>query len=599
MQNGKAVAGVSRRALLKTIGAGIAGTGFIGTGSAQETADNSRHIVGTKSRYGVDVAGQRADAVEKKIDFGERGDAVIGDFSDEALAELESRSDVRYVESDITVEVLGQSMPWGCVKVKADTTVQSGQTGKGAHVAVLDTGIDCEHPDLKPILGEGYAVVDSERDDEPWNDDHTHGTHCAGTVAAVNNDQGVVGVAPEVTLHAVKALNGDGSGSGSDIAEGIRWAADQGYDVISMSIGATSSSSVIEDAVQYAYDKGVLLVGAAGNEGPCNDCVHYPGAYDEVIAVSSTNPDDDLSEFSSTGPEVNIAAPGSDITSTIIGGGYRAFSGTSMATPHVSGVGAVLMANGASNTEARERLTSTASDIGLDSDEGGAGLLDAKAAVLGDSDGGDGGSNEFEIVTTNASDVSQTSATLGGNLTGLGDHSSATVGVEYWADDHGPESATAVEAGSQSSAGTYTAVVEELEEDTQYQFRAYAEAGSDTVTGTPVSFSTGDEDSANGPVVETHSPEDIEEDEAELYGEVVSLGDASEVRPGFICWKKGDRHDTEQAVEDMDTDEPEEFDEDVEDLEPGETYVAVATATTPDGHRVEGHPVTFTTRHED
>ncbi|WP_363465184.1 S8 family peptidase [Halogeometricum borinquense] len=590
MKTGQTPTEFSRRSLLKTVGIGIASTGFIGTGSAQETSDNSRHVVGTKSRYGVDVAGQRADAVDKEIDFGKRGKAVVGDFSDEALAELESRDDVRYVERDVTVQTLGQSLPWGCTKVKADTTIRAGKTGAGSDVAVLDTGIESTHPDLTQTLGEGYAVVDSDRGEEPWNDDHTHGTHCAGTIAAVNNGQGVVGVAPGVTLHAIKALNGNGSGTGGDIAEGIRWAADQGYDVLSMSIGATSPSSVIEDAVKYAYDKGVLLVAAAGNEGPCDDCVHYPAAYDDVVAVSSTTIDDELSEFSSTGPEVDIAAPGSDITSTVIGGGYRAFSGTSMATPHVSGIGAVLMANGASNTEARKRLTETAEDIGLDQNEMGAGRLDAKAAILGDSDGDDGGSNAFEVVTTNASDVSQTSATLGGDLTGLGDYSSATVGVEYWVDGAEHDSATTVEIGSESSAGTFTTTVEELEADTDYQFRAYATADDDTVTGSAVAFSTSEP--AESPVVKTLSPTDIEHEEAELRGEVVSLGDADEVTPGFICWEKGDRDDAEY-IEDFDTDEPEEFDEDIEDLDDGETYVAVATVTTPDGHRIEGNRVTF------
>jgi len=164
----------------------------------------------------------------------------------------------------------------------------------------------------------------------------------------------------------------------------VEWVADQGYDVASMSLGGSSGSSALKDAVQYAQEKGVLLVAAAGNSGPCSDCVGYPAAYSEVVAVSSTASDDSLSSFSSTGSEVEIAAPGSDIRSTIPGG-YDTFSGTSMACPHVSGAAGQLMANGASNANARDTLASSAEDIGLASNESGAGLLDVATALGYDS----------------------------------------------------------------------------------------------------------------------------------------------------------------------------------------------------------------------
>jgi subtilisin len=213
-----------------------------------------------------------------------------------------------------------------------------------------------------------------------WDDDDDHGTHCAGIADADDNSRGVVGVSTQATLHAVKVLDKRGSGSFSDIAAGIEYAADRGWDVGSMSLGASSGSQTVEDACMYAYDEGVLLVAAAGNDGPCEDCIGYPAAYSECIAVSSTNYFDELSGFSSTGSGVELAAPGTDVHSTVIGG-YDTFSGTSMACPHVSGAGGQLMANGDSNTTVRDRLRSTAEDIGLSENESGYGLLDVAAAL--------------------------------------------------------------------------------------------------------------------------------------------------------------------------------------------------------------------------
>lgn len=165
----------------------------------------------------------------------------------------------------------------------------------------------------------------------------------------------------------------------ADVAAGIEYTADQEWDVGGLSLGG-SKSSVVEDACEYAYDKGVLLVAAAGNDGPCTVCVGYLAAEPECIAVSATSKDDSLASFSSTGPEVELAAPSENIYSTVIGG-YDTFDGTSMACPHVSGAGGQLMANGYTNTEARDQLNSTAEDIGLTSNKQGNGLLDVAVAL--------------------------------------------------------------------------------------------------------------------------------------------------------------------------------------------------------------------------
>ena len=379
-------ANITRRRVLRNVAAGAAATGMAGKAIAKAP---DRKIVGIEAGAGFDVARQHAQDVHRELDFGDVGKAVAGKFSDQALDAFQNNPNVRYVEDDGLVQALAQTLPWGIDRVDADVVHANGETGNGADIAIIDTGIDDDHPDLQANVGEGYAVetCSGSNCNYDWSDDDGHGTHCAGIADAIDNTEGVVGVSTEATLHAVKVLDSSGSGTFSGVAEGIRWAADQGYDVGSMSLGASSGSSTLRDAVQYANDKGMLQVAAAGNDGPCSDCVGYPAAYSEVVAVSSTDSDDSLSSFSSTGSEVELAAPGGSIYSTVIGG-YDTYSGTSMACPHVSGAAGQLMANGYSMSEARSRLQNTAEDIGLSSNEQGHGLLDAEAAIL-DGGGGD------------------------------------------------------------------------------------------------------------------------------------------------------------------------------------------------------------------
>jgi len=354
-------------------------------------------IVGTETEAAADEAERQAREVRHRFDFGDHGKAVAGRFPEQARKGLENRPDVRYVEPDATFEAIAETLPWGVDRIDADAVHDGGTTGDGAHVAIIDTGIDSDHPDLVDNLGSGTAYVEAGMNadgtscsgngntyHEPWDDDNDHGTHCAGTVAGVDNSEGVVGVAPSVTLHAIKALGCDGMGYLSDIAAGVEYTADQGWDVASMSLGSSSSYSTLKDACQYAADQGVLVVAAAGNDGPCSDCVSYPAKYSSVVAVSATDSSDDLASFSSTGPEIDIAAPGSSIKSTVPGG-YAYYSGTSMACPHVSGVGGLLMANGYSGSEARAALQDSAEDIGLSGSDSGSGLLNAAGALGGSS----------------------------------------------------------------------------------------------------------------------------------------------------------------------------------------------------------------------
>jgi len=399
-------AGFSRRSLLRATGDTLLVAGAVGGalglhGHGHDDHDDSVVVnVGYTSRVETGSLSSIAERVLRRYDFR----AASLRVSTDAVDALRRRPGVEYVEPDLTMHALGgpggcqeasvreddanrqptkECLPWGIDRTDAEVAHENGYTGDGADVAVVDTGIDANHDDL-PNLGEGKGVVESGGD-EPWDDDAGHGTHCAGIVGA---DGEIRGVAPDTTLHAVKVLDGRGAGSASDIAAGIEWVADQGYDVCSLSLGSRRRARVVAEACSYAASEGVLVVAAAGNYGPCSDCVGYPAAEDEVVAVSATSDDDSLARFSSTGPEVEVAAPGESVYSTTPGS-HGKKSGTSMACPHVSGVGALLAAEGDEGETARETLAETAEDIGLDDTDSGAGLLDAAAAVGLDS-GDDG-----------------------------------------------------------------------------------------------------------------------------------------------------------------------------------------------------------------
>ncbi|NEU57278.1 S8 family serine peptidase [Halorussus sp. MSC15.2] len=387
---------MSRRNVLKVAGASVATAA--GSGLAAAKSDDTVEVnVGFASGRGRQKALATADDVVRKFNS---IDVVTIRATKHAVQALDKNPNIRYVEENGTMHALAQTLPWGQDRVDSDVLHANGELGNGADIAIIDTGIDDDHPDLTDHLGKGKAFVSCNTRggcrygakpadntcNYSWTDDNNHGTHCAGIAAGDDNSQGIVGAAPDATLHAVKVLDKCGSGSFSDIAAGVEYVADQGWDVGSMSLGASSGSSALKDAVQYATDKGVFLVAAAGNSGPCSDCVGYPAAYSEVMAVSSTASDDSLSDFSSTGPEVEIAAPGTDIYSTIASNaGYDTYSGTSMACPHVAGVAGQLTSNGTTGSDIRTQLKNTAENIGLASNESGAGLLDAAAALGYDS----------------------------------------------------------------------------------------------------------------------------------------------------------------------------------------------------------------------
>ncbi|MBN2983337.1 S8 family serine peptidase [Cohnella algarum] len=229
---------------------------------------------------------------------------------------------------------------------------------------------------------------------QPPDDDVGHGTHVAGIIAAqVNNGEGVAGMTWYTKIMPVKALDSTGAGTTYSVAEGIIWAVDHGADVINMSLGNYAEAQFLHDAVKYAYDRGVVLVGASGNDN--TDRPGYPAAYPEVIAVAATDPGEARAEYSNFGDYIDVAAPGSSIASTYPGSRYAALSGTSMATPHVAAlVSLVKAANpGLGVDEIAEIVRSTARDLGpagKDNDFG-YGQIDVDAAVHAASGGGNAG----------------------------------------------------------------------------------------------------------------------------------------------------------------------------------------------------------------
>mgnify|MGYP001077490778 CR=1 FL=1 len=306
---------------------------------------------------------------------------------------------VAQVEQDTLVNILkkpapkppaSQTLPWGVDRVEADLSWPV-TTGGGIKVAVVDTGIDVAHPDLSQNLKGGYNAINPAKS---YTDDNGHGTHVAGTIAAVADQIGVVGVAPDAHLYAVKVLSRSGSGWTSDIIEGIQWSVDNNMDVINMSLGSSVYSAAFDTACQQAIDAGLTIVAAAGNEGPGMETVGYPAKYARVIGVSATDNSDMIASFSSRGEGVDIAAPGVSVYSTYKGQAYATLSGTSMASPHVAGVVALVLTRQVGSDDAdgdgvwdpvevQNRLSRTAHDLGTSGFDPyyGSGLVRADLAV--------------------------------------------------------------------------------------------------------------------------------------------------------------------------------------------------------------------------
>lgn len=315
-------------------------------------------------------------------------DLYIKWIEEYSLIELPSVEDVKYkikneeyknelppvyylVDKELNEDEL-KEIPWGVKRVNAHKAWFF-STGKGVNVGVVDTGIDYTHPDLSPLYKGGYNAIDASK---PPLDDQGHGTHVAGIIAAVKDGKGVVGVAPEVNLYSIKVLDSNGSGKFSWIVAGIEWAVKNGIKVINMSLGSRYPSDAIKAAVEAAYKAGLIIVCAAGNDG---GAVNYPAAYPQSIAVSASDINDKIASFSSRGSQIAFIAPGVNIYSTYKGGGYKTLSGTSMASPHVAGLAALVVGIGVEDPSyVKEVLSRAARKLpNLKDIEQGYGMIDA------------------------------------------------------------------------------------------------------------------------------------------------------------------------------------------------------------------------------
>lgn len=260
-------------------------------------------------------------------------------------------NDPYYTEYQWNLPLIGMEKSWDVSEGSSDVIV-----------AVVDTGIDMDHPEFKGKLVEGYNVLD---DSSKPQDDNGHGTHVSGVIAAkTNNKDGIAGMTWKSKLMPVKAIGADGSGSAVDIAQGIYWATDHGADVINLSIGNYTSSAALKEACRYAYEHNVVMVAASGNDA--TDQPSYPAAFEEVLSVAAVDHLKERADFSNFGDYVDVAAPGVDIPSTYIYSDYASLSGTSMACPHVAALAALVRSvhPGMKNRDVMELIRNSAQDLG-------------------------------------------------------------------------------------------------------------------------------------------------------------------------------------------------------------------------------------------
>ncbi|MBM6385639.1 MAG: peptidase S8 [Paenibacillus sp.] len=237
-------------------------------------------------------------------------------------------------------------------KINAPAAWDISQSNSSIKIAIIDTGVQLNHPELASKLLPGYDYVSYDAIPEDGNG---HGTHVAGIAASVtNNGAGIAGVAPLASIVPIRVLDDSGMGTMGNVGNGLVYAANNGIQVVNLSLGGPVGDAFLQAAVQYAWDRGAVIIAAAGNDNTSYPIV--PASYPNVIAVASTNPSDLKSNFSNYGAWVDMAAPGDSILSTYIGSSYAYMSGTSMAAPQVAGVAALLAAQGKTNAQIRDAL---------------------------------------------------------------------------------------------------------------------------------------------------------------------------------------------------------------------------------------------------
>lgn len=283
------------------------------------------------------------------------------------IKELEQRSDIEYAEPDYLVKPqytptdFSFTRQWHHTAIKTELAWDRSKGSNEIIVAVIDDGIDLEHPDLKERIVQPYDAVQQSFDSITVGE---HGTHVAGIIASsIDNGIGGVGVAPHVNIMPINVFSGEGAYT-STIINAVYHAVDSGARIINLSLGNYHYSQFFNDAIQYAVNNGVLVVAAAGNQA--TSATHYPSSYANVISVSSTDRYDNPSTFTNFGSDIDVAAPGTSIYSTFPQNSYGYMSGTSMAAPVVAGLAALIWSNepGLTNSQVADRLQNTSDDLG-------------------------------------------------------------------------------------------------------------------------------------------------------------------------------------------------------------------------------------------
>ncbi|RBP02470.1 S8 family serine peptidase [Rossellomorea aquimaris] len=313
-------------------------------------------------------------------------DVPEGQKVESFIKDLENNSDVEYAEPDHLIKLNHvpndpyYSLQWLHQNIESERTWDQTKGSSEVVVAVIDNGVDVDHPEFAGRIVAPYDTVYGTTTMTKGD----HGTHVAGIIgSSMDNWMGLTGVAPETNIMPIDAFFNEESAYSSDVIEGIYYAVNNGADIINMSLGNYYYSSIYNDAIQYAYDNGVVVIAAAGNDNTSDS--HYPSSYPNVISVASTTEYDTKSGFSNYGYDIDIAAPGSNILSTLPYFDYQYMSGTSMASPVVAGVAALILANepNLTNDQVADRLYTSADDLGTSGKDYfyGHGRVNARKAV--------------------------------------------------------------------------------------------------------------------------------------------------------------------------------------------------------------------------
>ncbi|KZE44081.1 peptidase S8 [Brevibacillus parabrevis] len=365
---------------------------------AAASADSKTYLIGFKKQERAKVRAIQRSSVEPLT-----GQIVVAELTESEKQAMLEDENVAYIEEDSETELAeanlppgqSQQVPWGIEHIGAAAAHSQQYKGQRIKIGVLDTGISA-HPDLE-VKG-GISYIEGEDD---FGDQHGHGTAVAGVIAARDNDFGIVGVAPEAELYAIKVLDKKGHGTYSSMIQGIEWAIQNRMNILSISAGGYVDSRALHDQIKRANEHGILVIAAAGNRGLGEETELFPAQYAETISVGAVDQEDQRADFSSVGKELDLMAPGVDIRSTAPGGDYQTRSGTSLAVPHVAGAAAVIWSakGNISRVELRDLLTKSATPLG-ESRFYGKGLVHLEKAL-----GQGEGSAEIEALLPSVSEL--------------------------------------------------------------------------------------------------------------------------------------------------------------------------------------------------